>query len=808
MDNREYDLLRRKKIENIVLAVFTLYAVCVSIMTYDSTQRWIIYVIEASLVVVWMSHIAGIRSYAFRAGMCAFASEFCVFLYCIFVNNDVEPMISVIGLTIIIGVYELPKLLILPVVTSTLLLLHHVLISKTIPMGSVDEAFRSILEVAAIYITIFVVHFLLKEEENSRMRLLDTIEELKVAERSKDDFLANVSHELRTPINTICGMSEIALSEAKSEVVRDNLEDIKSAGRNLLSVVSDILDYSELSSGRFSLDEDSYNLSSTINDVVNMSVVKIGEKKIELIVNCDPDIPSLLRGDEPKLKRVMVNLIENAIKYTTEGYVIIDISKRTEEYGINLCVKIKDTGIGMRAENLNRVFSDFTQLSSGRDRKEGGIGLGLTISRAIVELMGGFMTIDSKYGSGTEIQFTIPQKVEDSTPIGSIDSRLSSVNIETVDADKYGDSAIRVTGRSARQEPLGQMIMPKAHVMIVDDSFMNLKVIEGLLKPYRIKVTTALSGKEALEKLVSRDYDFIFMDHMMPEMDGVECLSRIRSRDIPYYKNVPIIALTANAVAGAREMFIEQGFTDFISKPVEISGLERMLKKYVPKDKISYSDEDETDEMSSDINPGSIVIGDLNIKKGLLYCGSLENYRNVLNVHATNGPDNIDKIRKLFEDRDITDYIIYIHALKSSMASIGAETLSEMAKDMEQAGKDGNISYIEAHHEEMMAEYERVIAMLLGQDSMQMEISDEFAEIDSTPISDERFDEYISAFEEATYTFVSTHMYRILDELRGYSYNGHPLAPQLIPIKKKVEMSDYMSALDSLTAIRDRYRNR
>ncbi len=807
MDNRDYDLIRRRKIENIVLAVYTLYAVCVSLMTYDSTQRWIIIVIEALLVVVWMSHLTDFRDYRFRAGLCAFASEFCVFLYCIFVNNDVEPLISVIGLTIIIGLYELPKLLIFPCVTSTLLLLHHIFISKTVPMSTMDEAFRSILEIAAIYITILVVDFLLKEEAASRVRLLDSIEELKAAEKSKDDFMANVSHELRTPINTICGMSEIALGEAKSEIVRENLEDIKNAGRNLLSVVSDILDYSELNSGKFALDEENYSLSSTINDVINMSIGKIGSKNIELIVNCDPTIPGILIGDEAKLKRVMVNLIENAIKYTDEGYVIVDISRRNEEYGINLCVKIKDTGIGMKPENLNKIFSDFTQLSSGRDRKEGGIGLGLTISRAIVELMGGFLTIDSKYGTGTQIQFTVPQKVEDATPIGNIDSRLSSVGIEAVDDEKYGDSAVRVTGRVKSDKPVGQMIMPRAHVMIVDDSFMNLKVIEGLLKPYRIRVTTALSGREALEKLVSRDYDFIFMDHMMPEMDGVECLNKIRSRDIPYYKNVPVIALTANAVAGAKEKFIELGFTDFIAKPVELSSLEKMLKKYIPKEKISYAEEIE-EVANNEVAAGDLVIGDLNVKKGLLYCGSVENYKNVLNVHATNGPDNIDKIRRLFEEKNITDYTIYIHALKSSMASIGAETLSEMAKDMEQAGKDGNLPYIEAHHEMLMAEYERIIAMLLAQNSMQMEISDMYMEADSVPITDEKFEEYIAAFEEAAYTFISANMLRIVDELREYSFNGHPLAPQLIAIRRKIEMSDYMSALDALKGLRDRYRNR
>ncbi len=809
MDNREFDLLRRKRIENVVLIICTIYAGYVAVVTYNTEDSWVTYVLEFGLVILWMVHLTSFKSYQFRAGLSAFIASLCVLLYCVVVDTEIVALIAAAGFSIVLGLYEIQSLLFYPLALVTAVVLHHLLISKTIPMDSFTSASRSFIEILTIYITIFVVKFFIDEEERIKVRLLDTIDDLKTAERSKDDFLSNMSHELRTPINAICGMSEIAIAESKSEATREQLTDIKNAGRNLMSIVNDILDYSEISSGKISLDEDKYNISSTLNDIVGISLAKMGDKKLELIVNCDPTIPNTLRGDEGKLRRIMLNLIDNAIKYTSDGYVIIDISARKEDYGINLCVRIRDTGIGMRPESLNRIFMDFTQLNSGRDRKEGGIGLGLTISRAMVELMNGFMTVESRYGKGTDVQFTVPQAVVDDTPIGAIDSRLNSVNVENVTGGEYGDSAIRVTGRVTASETPGQMIMPNAHVMIVDDSFMNLKVVEGLLKPYKIKVTTAGSGKEALEKLVSRDYDFIFMDHMMPEMDGIETVRRIRSKDIAYYKNVPIIALTANAVAGAKEMFLECGFNDFISKPIDVSGLERMLKKYIPSDKIAYSDEDYTDSaQDNEAAAGSLVIGDLDVKKGLLYCGTVENYMNVLKVHATNGPENIDKIREFYKNRDFENYTIYVHALKSSMASIGAEDLSRMAKDMEQAGRDRNEAYIDAYHEQMMTEYERVISLLLGQNSAQMEVSDEYMESDATPIEDERFDEYVNRFEDAAYTFVAEDMLKLLDELKEYSYNGHPLAPQLIAIRRKVEMSDYMSAADALSAIRERYRSR
>ena len=485
--------------------------------------------------------------------------------------------------------------------------------------------------------------------------------------------MANMSHEIRTPINTVCGMSEMILREEISDTVRKDVFDIQTAGRNILSVVSDILDFSELESGNMELIEEPYNITSTINDIMNMTIAKKNKKNIEIIVDCDANIPSGLVGDEQKIRRAIMNIVDNAIKFTNEGGVVITVYARKEEYGTNLCVNVKDTGIGMNEETIEKLFTSFNQVDTKRNRQEGGIGLGLAISKAIVTKMGGFITVKSTLEKGSEVQLVIPQKVLEEKPIVSLNDADKIHVAAYIDTEKYDFATVREGYRNSIQHMVeqlgvsfrwcknlselkrrvekenfshvfisweeycedqqyfeelsyrqkvilvhdrehqeytpGQMlyiykpfyvlsvasllfngesiiqsmdgshyqnrrfIAPRASVLVVDDNVMNLRVVEGLLRPYKIKVFVAGSGKEALQKIESMEFDFVFMDHMMPEMDGVETLHRIRQKPGQYFKNVPIVALTANAIGGAREMFLSEGFADFVSKPIEISVL-------------------------------------------------------------------------------------------------------------------------------------------------------------------------------------------------------------------------------------------
>lgn len=866
--------------------------------------------LQAMLVVAWMAYVTNLKDYLFRANLYAFLLEVAVAMYAVNVRELKDVLTSCITLIIVLGLYELPRLLWLPTISSLFIVVFHVFVLKSVDLSN-GFTLQLALQLLAIPLTIYVVKFLTTEEQKNKKRMLESIEELKITQRSKDDFLANVSHELRTPINTICGMSEIVSREDLSPEVQESLRSIHVAGKNLLSVVTDILDFSELQSGKISLAEETFNITSTINDVINITLAKIGDKKIDFLVDVDANIPCGLNGDEQKLRRVILSLIDNAVKFTDEGYVKFGVGFRKEGYGINLCVVIKDTGIGMRAENLSKIFADFTQVNGKRNREESGIGLGLSIAQAIVEIMGGFITVNSTYGVGTEVQVVVPMVITDGTPIAKVKNAselkfASYLNREnftiTNSRDEYADNLVKmakqigvksyicqtlgdlkkrtenenlthvfigtkeyredseyfdniakecmvvvfispgeesivnnamlvkiyrpmfivpivniVNDRSRHDKALDmtkhvdRFVMPDAHILAVDDSFMNVKVLEGLLRTYGLKLTTASSGPEALQKIRTRDYDFVFMDHMMPGMDGIECKHKIRNMEGTYYKSVPIVALTANAVAGTREMFLEEGFDDFISKPVEISGLERILKKFVPEEKIKYIDASEMTEQLSPVTGSSgdtLEFGDFDVKKGLLYCGSEENYIDILKMHRQNGEANKNDIIGFYKNEDWDNYTIYVHALKSSMMSIGAEVLSSKAKRLEQAGKEHDAAYITANHDDMIKEYERVLTILANSDRLKSESEETVDVADLKSIDDSEFDEFIKKFEDAVYTFDPANMYDLVDTLEERQYNGHALREYVTAVRRKIDMSDYMSAVDVISAVRDRYRNR
>lgn len=519
----------------------------------------------------------------------------------------------------------------------------------------------------------------------------DLLNQAESANRSKSEFLANMSHEIRTPMNSIMGMCELILSDEISDEVRENSNNIYIAGKNLLGIINDLLDFSKIESGKVDILEEPYQISSLLNDVINMANARKGEKGIEFMVDCDPNIPDNLKGDELKIRQVVINLLTNAIKFTREGGVLLKVSAREESYGVNLCFSVQDSGIGIKEENLSKIFQSFHQVDTKKNRAIEGTGLGLAISKKLVNMMGGFIKVESEYGVGTEFTAIIPQKVVDSKPIIEIkekqkvnllayfsmnnisnpysvgcykqiinnigqnlgityhysstkkqtkeylDSNMNFTHLflgrdEYLQDREYFDSLaekvsvvvvqdqngrIKVSdgirniykpfyvlpvGNAINGERLSfdigtsskkghRFIAPEAQVLVVDDNMMNLKVAMGLMKPYQLKIRTTDSGMEALRILKKQQFDLIFMDHMMPEMDGVETVRRIREMDGEYYKNVPIIALTANAVSGAREMFLNEGFQDFLAKPIDIAMLERILKLWLPKDLLMQKEE-------------------------------------------------------------------------------------------------------------------------------------------------------------------------------------------------------------------------
>ncbi|MDR3116055.1 MAG: response regulator [Treponema sp.] len=385
----------------------------------------------------------------------------------------------------------------------------------------------------------------------------------------KSAFLSNISHEIRTPLNAVLGLLEVEIQKNLPEKTQKNLEKIYNSGSLLLEIINDILDISKIESGNFEIVSSEYDLSRLINDTIQLNMVRIGSKHITFRLEIDEAAPARLTGDELRLRQILNNLLSNAIKYTEEGRIILSVTWRQTETGF-LCFTITDTGRGIKKEDMGKLFNAYTQFETAANRNTQGTGLGLFITKGLVEHMGGTITAESEYGKGSVFSVQIPQEALGETIIGKETAESLRSFQFSGSRREYGVNLIH------HQMPYGK-------VLVVDDVEINLDVMTGILMPYRLRVDTALSGKEAIEMVRAEEprYDLIFMDHMMPEMDGIETVRIIRKINSDYARTVPIIALTANAIAGNREIFLENGFNDFISKPIDIKRLDTVLNRWI-----------------------------------------------------------------------------------------------------------------------------------------------------------------------------------------------------------------------------------
>lgn len=777
----------QKSIERFVLILYSLYSayLCLDCVR----QEWntgIPVFIFGLVAAAWVLHILEWKQYRTRVLWIVLIMQFTVALYACNAQDMSVTILSLIAMAVLVAFFEERGAVGIVAVSTVMIFAYHGLIKETFSALSASELDNLLFQTGNLIGVECIVYVWVKRRSAITEYMSRIMEDLQEAEHSQDDFLANISHEIRTPINTICGMSEIALREKNLDKIREELIGIQDAGHNLTALVNDILDFSQLQSGKMELEEENYNITSTINDIIAMTTVKIQEKKLELIVDCDGDIPQTLFGDEKKIRRVILNLVNNAVKFTSEGCVGIHISCRQESYGVNLMVTVTDTGIGIREENIEKLFLSFSQMDTRRNRQEGGVGLGLAISKALVKQMGGNIAVDSTYGKGSAFRFVVPQKVVDQRPITEVDSR-KILHTERLTA-------------------------PDAHVLVVDDNLMNIRVMEGLLKEYKIKVSKAQSGREALDVVESMEFDLIFMDHMMPEMDGIETFHRIREKEGSYFKEVPVVALTANVAPGMRETFMEEGFADFISKPVEISVLERMLNRILPKEKIHILKEEviscDAQEAETEVTSGESNMG-LDMEKGMLYCGGEESYFDILSICCRDYASNVEELNALLQAKDWKNYTIKIHALKSNMNSVGAFPLGELARELEMAGKREDGGFIQERHESVMEKYQQLIERIKKhpkvvcteeppeRETMEAEVEENLPEL-----ADAAFDEILSSMEEAMFEQDGAELLRLLCTLQTYQYHQTPLAAELTGVQRKIEMEDYMSAVDMLADIR------
>jgi signal transduction histidine kinase/CheY-like chemotaxis protein len=522
------------------------------------------------------------------------------------------------------------------------------------------------------------------------------------ASRAKSDFLARMSHEIRTPLNAVLGLSEVELQGSLPDKTRINLEKIYHSGSHLLKIVNDILDISKIESGNFEIIPAEYELYGVINDTIQINIVRIGIKPVEFKLELDETIPSKLYGDELRIKQVLNNLLSNAFKYTAEGKVRLDINWEKQENTALLDFVVEDTGRGIKEEDLKRLFSEYTQFEAAANRRIEGTGLGLSITKGLVERMGGSITVESEHGRGSVFRVTLPQGIRDERPIGG-------EAVEHLRNFRFFEDRSRSRGNTFIRS-----YMPYGKVLVVDDLETNLDVMKGLLMPYGLRVDTAISGREtvACVKAEKVRYDLIFMDHMMPEMDGIEAVRIIRNEIAsPYARQVAIVAVTANAVAGNRDMFLDSGFTDFISKPIDIKQLDMVLNRWI-RDKQNDETLKEAENQNSrrmeggKFNGGQLdaegkwllerPLEEVDFARALMFYGnSGAAYLPILKSFVAHTPPLLEKMDLHLES---SDYAIEVHGLKGTCNAIGAAGTAALARELEFAAKEGNFSLVRQKH--------------------------------------------------------------------------------------------------------------
>jgi signal transduction histidine kinase/DNA-binding NarL/FixJ family response regulator len=808
----------------MLLIGYTILAVILIVESFlMGWEKWALIPITVGMVFSWIFHIRQLLSTNARLWFYAILMMFSFFFYGIHQTSTFDLAVVMSGIMVLYTLTGKKALINFAVITYYLSMGYSITV-----MILTGEQFDSLIISRTVMhcVIIFLIGWFSKAIIDKWTQVLDKSKDeivmLTDATNRLNDFLANVSHELRTPVNAVIGLSGICIDKEEKDDIRRDMISVRNAGRKVAEQIGDILDYSEIDRKNIVVNCEDYMLSSILNDLVT-EIREYKSKDVELIIDVDPAIPSVMNSDATKIKKILRALISNGLKYTHDGGVYVRISCEDQDYGVNLSIEVTDTGIGMSEEELERVYERFYQVDSGRARLGGGLGLGLSIVSGFVSLLGGFMIIKSKPDVGTTVHVSLPQTVVDASSCMSVNNpdklclgaflhfekyenpvvreyynsmvlnivnglgiqmhrvdntdnlkrlkeslhmthlfvgeeeycsdielmeELAKEMIVVVVANQdftlpaksnarimekpfycFPVTAILNTDINTRIKEGGKLRLNGVRALVVDDEPMNLVVGKSIFKRYGMVVSTATSGPESIDICREKQFDIIFMDHMMGGMDGVEAMKKIRGDVTGLDNNVPIVALTANAMSSAKQMFLSEGFDGFVSKPIEIEELERVLKQVLPKSLLSfeYEDEDgnsyigeEEDEEPENMAKAAPIKepekktlaeklegSNIDVEAGLKYClGDEEFYNTLLIQFANEASEKIPALMNFYEQKDWGNYEIIVHALKSTSKMIGAMDLSEEALKLEKAAKEKKENYIFDNHDHVMSVYE------------------------------------------------------------------------------------------------------